>query len=254
MQRVSRADSGQEVRTAAGSGRECTAGVGRRQRTSSGRTSRRTGRCCRRDVTVPALSTLGRSPQLEGVLGWEWRSVFTPSWLALAPELAVALLACGEPSGVDRRSEPDPAREHVRFIWRQVRSPVITQRATFLDRGHTAFGCGRLIRDSESVPPSPATSRRCLSYTPAMPIAGASPWACRSRRPLRAGSLVAYSDSGRGTAPLSEHAAPDGRTGRLRARRIVRVLRVLLPSAPWARVSARGTRGRGGCRRAGQCF
>eukprot|EP00966_Prymnesium_polylepis_P056642 1310501-Prymnesium_polylepis.1 len=64
MQWVSRADSGQTVRTAASSGRNCTAGGGRRQRTSSGRTSRRTGRCCRRRVTVPALSTLGRSPQL----------------------------------------------------------------------------------------------------------------------------------------------------------------------------------------------
>eukprot|EP00966_Prymnesium_polylepis_P155683 3596108-Prymnesium_polylepis.1 len=58
MQRVSRADSGQTARTAAGSGWEATAGDGRRQRTSSGRNSRRTGRCCRRDVAVPALSTL----------------------------------------------------------------------------------------------------------------------------------------------------------------------------------------------------
>ena len=49
---VSRADSGQTARTAAGSGREGTAGDGRRQRTSSGQTPRRTGRCCRRDVTV----------------------------------------------------------------------------------------------------------------------------------------------------------------------------------------------------------
>eukprot|EP00966_Prymnesium_polylepis_P038455 892559-Prymnesium_polylepis.1 len=60
MQRVSRADSGQTARKAAGSGRECTAGGGRRQRTSSGQTSRRT-----RDVAVPAASTLRRSPQLE---------------------------------------------------------------------------------------------------------------------------------------------------------------------------------------------
>eukprot|EP00966_Prymnesium_polylepis_P256523 5926076-Prymnesium_polylepis.1 len=51
MQRVSRAESGQTVRTAAGSGRKCTAGGGPRQHTSSGRSSRRTGRCCRRDVT-----------------------------------------------------------------------------------------------------------------------------------------------------------------------------------------------------------
>eukprot|EP00966_Prymnesium_polylepis_P290874 6717626-Prymnesium_polylepis.1 len=37
MQWVSRADSGQKVGTAAGSGRECTADGGRKQRTSSGR-------------------------------------------------------------------------------------------------------------------------------------------------------------------------------------------------------------------------
>eukprot|EP00966_Prymnesium_polylepis_P247008 5712506-Prymnesium_polylepis.1 len=51
-------DGGQTARTAAGSGRECTVGGGRRQRTSSGRTLRRTGRCCRRDVAVPANPTL----------------------------------------------------------------------------------------------------------------------------------------------------------------------------------------------------
>eukprot|EP00966_Prymnesium_polylepis_P117054 2704830-Prymnesium_polylepis.1 len=56
MQRVSGAvsESGQTVRTPAGNGRRGTAGGESRQRTSSGRT----GRCCRRDVTVPALSTL----------------------------------------------------------------------------------------------------------------------------------------------------------------------------------------------------
>ena len=178
-------------------------------------------------------------PQLEGVLGWEWRAVFAPSWLALALELMVTLLVCGQPSGVDRRSEPDPAREHVRFVWRQVRPHV----------------------DGPYHPPCPSHTRcfflphRLLPLRelllPVASVAGAPPRSCRTRRLLRGGPLVAHVNIGHAGAPLHPHETSGGCGVCALAWRVLRLLRVLLPPAQRPHLSERRpVRARSGCRRA----